>query len=58
MLVIEKCSYKVRESVAKNEKIDNITKKKEVLKELVDGTISHVLFLKEWYGLMPKIVPK
>ena len=27
----------------KNEKIDNIIKKKEVRKELVDGTLSHVL---------------
>ena len=42
-LVIEKCSCKVRESVAKNEKIQNIGKKKEVRKELIDETLSHVL---------------
>ena len=42
-LVIDKCSYKVRQSVTKNEKIVSIIKKKEVRKEIIDGTLAHIL---------------
>ena len=42
-LVIAKCSQKVREAVAKNEKICNLTKKKEVRRDLIDETLVHLM---------------
>jgi hypothetical protein len=42
-LVIEKCSYKVRQCVENNEQISSIVKKKEVRKEIIDATLQHIL---------------
>lgn len=41
--VIEKCSYKVRQCVDKNEQISSVIKKKEVRKELIEATLQHIL---------------
>ena len=42
-IVVAKCSTKVHEAVAKNDKINHVNKKKEVRKELIDETISHLM---------------
>ena len=42
-LVIEKCSYKVRQCVDKNEQISSAVKKKEVRKEIIDTALQHIL---------------
>ena len=42
-VVIAKCSQKVREAVANNEKIVNLTKKKEVRREIIDQTLAYLM---------------